>query len=127
MGKHRQLMKKNLSDTTKRRKRDMEENYTPNPMCTNRRVSGVRDSALPRSTMAITPRIPVFNQILTERAKSLTNPANGYNLTNTSTMYKTYCNGADCSKRFDKPQQLHGAAGSKDERAAQPLQTLMIG
>jgi hypothetical protein len=41
-------MKKNLSDTTKRRKRDMEENYTPNPMCTNRRVSGVRDSALPR-------------------------------------------------------------------------------
>jgi hypothetical protein len=42
-------MKKNLSDTTKRRKRDMEENYTPNPMCTNRRVSGVRDSALPRS------------------------------------------------------------------------------
>jgi hypothetical protein len=41
-------MKKNLSDTTKRRKRDMEENYTHNPMCTNRRVSGVRDSALPR-------------------------------------------------------------------------------
>jgi len=47
-GSNRQLMKKNLSDTTRRRKRDMEENYTPNPMCTNRKVSAVRDSALPR-------------------------------------------------------------------------------
>ncbi len=41
-------MNKNLSDTTKRRKRDMEENYTRIPMCTNRRVSAVRDAALPR-------------------------------------------------------------------------------
>jgi hypothetical protein len=39
--------KKNRSDKTKRRKRDMEENDTPNPSWTSRRVSGVRDSAPP--------------------------------------------------------------------------------
>jgi hypothetical protein len=35
-----------LSDTTKRRKQDMEPNDTINSMWTNRRVCGVRDSPL---------------------------------------------------------------------------------
>jgi len=41
-------MKKNRSDNTRRRKRDIKQNYRPVSIRTSRRVSGERDSAPPR-------------------------------------------------------------------------------
>ena len=38
-----------------------------------------------------------FQSNIHSAGKSLTNPANGYNLTNTSTMYSTYCSGSGCA------------------------------
>ena len=45
-GSSRQVMKKNRSDNTRRRKRDMKENHAPDSMRANRRVSKERDSTL---------------------------------------------------------------------------------
>lgn len=38
-----------------------------------------------------------FQSNINAAGKSLTNPANGYDLTNTSTMYSTYCSGSGCA------------------------------
>lgn len=38
-----------------------------------------------------------FQSNINAAGRSLTNPANGYNLTNTATMYSTYCSGSGCA------------------------------
>jgi hypothetical protein len=38
-----------------------------------------------------------FQSNINSAAYSITNPRNGYDLTNTATMYSTYCSGAGCS------------------------------
>lgn len=41
---------------------------------------------------------PSFQANINAAGRSITNPANRYNLTNTSTMYSTYCSGPLCTK-----------------------------
>jgi hypothetical protein len=47
------VIKKNRSNNTRRRKRDMKGDYTPYCTCTSRRVSEKRDSALPPRSPAV--------------------------------------------------------------------------
>jgi hypothetical protein len=61
-----------------------------------------------------------FQSNINGAGKSLTNPANGYNLTNTSTMYKTYCNGADCSNGLTNLNNYMGQQGAKTNALHNP-------
>jgi RHS repeat-associated protein len=45
--------------------------------------------------------------------KSLTNPKNGYDLSNTSTMYSTYCSGPNCATGMTNLNNFMGLQGAK--------------
>lgn len=53
-----------------------------------------------------------YQSNINSAARSITNPANGYDLTNTATMYSTYCSGSGCAtglQNLDTFMQQQGA------------------